>query len=641
MLSSGHKAARKHQSNRMSNQPRNVKLKPKAYAARLFEIEVGVFKRLARAVNSPFAHEQLKRVEEGNWLGIATAPMPDTASESFPDDYLLQQVFRKNPKMPINVDRKAAAIDKWKVAEAACRNTNDLIRLCQTDFAQQQRASLAIHPEVLSGIRRTIKKVLGPLDTRALQVIEAKTRFGPGATFHCAGKDLTPNKKLQSKIGLTPSLVKFVGSLEPYAWLTTTSGYALTRGSRACTVSKDALTDRFIAIEPALNMRWQLGIGGFIRQRLKSVFSLDLDNQADVNRALVRVAEALGLATIDLESASDSVALLLVRYLFPHDWVRLLEAFRSPEMLVDGQWLQLEKISSMGNGFTFELETLLFFAVAKQFEEKPAVFGDDIIVPQACAADVIRTLNVLGFSVNRKKTFLAGSFFESCGVDVWRGQDVRPFYLKKGEDETDLTSSIIRMVNSIRRYASSRYSDHGCDSRFLPAWLYAHARSEDASRTFIPNGMGDDGVVRNRDECNPVKLPYGWQGFKGRIWARRPVTQDVTGTMAGVFSAIDRESNQLASTRGSGEILLRWNRSHTLLSLNHEPVYLAYRYRKGSRPLDMTDLGMSPQSIPLEYHGLTAGLIASSTVQSVRGRLGKGSLRDLPCFAWEDIGPWL
>lgn len=633
MLNLTRKGGHKAKGTRSVNKSKH-KSKRKARSDELFRREIGVFKRVAKAVNSPYARNALEMLDKKDWLGLANAPFPDTEADTFPDDYLVQQMIRKNPRLPIAVDREAAALEKWKEAERACGITNALLEQCTSDFTRKNSACLAVRPELLAKLRKTIKEILGPLDRWALESIESGTRFGPGATFHCSGRNLTPNKRLEAEVGLTPRLLSMAGVLIPPGWWSTTRGLAITRGSRACTVPKDALVDRFIAIEPALNMRWQLGVGKYIRRRLKRI-GLDLDHQADVNRGLVRSAQALKKATIDLASASDSVALQLIRFLFPADWCHLLELFRSPEMLVGSDWVTLEKISSMGNGFTFELETLLFYSVASLFDNDPAVFGDDIIVNQSCASDVIRTLNVLGFSVNAKKTFLAGSFFESCGVDVWRGLDVRPFYLKKGDDENDTTSSIIRMANAIRRYANRRCGGYGCDSRFLPAWLYALAGDRDAKSTFIPDGMGDDGVVRNFDECTPKMLRDGLQGFKGRVWSARPVTVNVTETLAGMMAALDTPPNQGDAESPRFGILFR--RRGTLLEVQSEATLISYNYRK------VAASKTGPWAVPFGGYGhnYTGGPDASQTFQSVRGRLGRRQLQALPCFKWQDLGPWL
>jgi hypothetical protein len=90
----------------------------------------------------------------------------------------------------------------------------------------------------------------------------------------------------------------------------------------------------------------------------------------------------------------------------------------------------------MGNGFTFELETLIFWAAAKAVQEVRGcqgplgVYGDDIIVPQLIVQEVISTLEEFGFTINKEKSFVDGRFFESCGGHYFDGVDVTPYYQK-------------------------------------------------------------------------------------------------------------------------------------------------------------------------------------------------------------------
>jgi hypothetical protein len=96
----------------------------------------------------------------------------------------------------------------------------------------------------------------------------------------------------------------------------------------------------------------------------------------------------------------------------------------------------------MGNGFTFELESLIFYAVVKatceemglndfEINRSVAVYGDDIIVPRAVAPQLYERLTLFGFAVNEDKSFTKGFFFESCGADYYDGHDVRPFFLRR------------------------------------------------------------------------------------------------------------------------------------------------------------------------------------------------------------------
>jgi len=93
----------------------------------------------------------------------------------------------------------------------------------------------------------------------------------------------------------------------------------------------------------------------------------------------------------------------------------------------------------MGNGFTFELETLIFYAIAKaaciQSGAKTgynslSVYGDDVIIPSAAVSKYLTCFEAVGFEVNMSKSFFAGPFRESCGEDFFNGTDVRPVFVR-------------------------------------------------------------------------------------------------------------------------------------------------------------------------------------------------------------------
>jgi hypothetical protein len=54
------------------------------------------------------------------------------------------------------------------------------------------------------------------------------------------------------------------------------------------------------------------------------------------------------------------------------------------------------------------------------------VYGDDVIVPTAQAANAIKQLEAFGLKVNRDKSCISGFFRESCGMDAYKGVSVTP-----------------------------------------------------------------------------------------------------------------------------------------------------------------------------------------------------------------------
>lgn len=161
------------------------------------------------------------------------------------------------------------------------------------------------------------------------------------------------------------------------------------------------------------------------------------------------------LATIDLSNASDTVSRVLVELLLPRKWHELLCSLRATHTLVDKKLVRLEKFSSMGNGFTFELETLIYGAIARVCTRimggnphEALAYGDDIIVPKNAAAVTCKLLMFLGFTPNMSKTFQEGLFRESCGGDYFNGTLVRGHYLKELPCDPQ---GYIALANGLRR----------------------------------------------------------------------------------------------------------------------------------------------------------------------------------------------
>ncbi|DAD50972.1 RNA-directed RNA polymerase [ssRNA phage SRR6960509_6] len=146
------------------------------------------------------------------------------------------------------------------------------------------------------------------------------------------------------------------------------------------------------------------------------------------------------VVTVDKTRASDTMSRECVWSMLPYEWVSRLDELRSPIVLMnDDSVIQLQKFSSMGNGFTFELESLIFWGVLhgsmKTLKVKPSVYnhsvyGDDIICPAKCYLLYKETVEYLGFSINNEKTSIRGYFRESCGCDYFFGYNVRPFFHK-------------------------------------------------------------------------------------------------------------------------------------------------------------------------------------------------------------------
>lgn len=216
----------------------------------------------------------------------------------------------------------------------------------------------------------------------------------------------------------------------------------LVDASRACCVPKDNRKSRLICIEPTLNMFFQQGLMKVIERRLKGV-GLSFVDQQEKNKYLAWKSSITGShSTVDFSSASDRISYDLVKYLLPPQWFSYLDRFRASKLEIGGSTVPLSCFSTMGNAYTFPLETLIFWAIAesccdKQLDSRNVhVFGDDVIIPSEHAALFLHVSLNVGFLPNVDKTFTVGRFRESCGGDYLAGKDVRPFYVTRASQET-------------------------------------------------------------------------------------------------------------------------------------------------------------------------------------------------------------
>lgn len=347
--------------------------------------------------------------------------------------------YSKRSDLDLGIDRQAVARDKFIAAEGACLRTN-------TRFQCWHEEGKSFPPRVeraLAAATRKIAMILGPVPsledlkplfgkgaTTQVKKVEASHRVKLGTTFACSedSLDILPQllQNLSGWVHLHPDAVEKPDV--PDAALVPVEIHAGKLGF----VPKNAKTDRSVIVEPMLNLMYQLGIGNHIAARLRA-FGFDIHDQTR-NQRLAREGSLTGaLATLDLSSASDTIASELVWHLLPLDWAALLSMLRTSKVWDGGSVLRLHKFSSMGNGFTFPLETLIFgaisLAVCEGHDGAVSVYGDDIIVPSTAAPELSYVLTELGFTLNPSKSFWTGPFRESCGCDYLSGINIRPTYV--------------------------------------------------------------------------------------------------------------------------------------------------------------------------------------------------------------------
>lgn len=433
-------------------------------------------------------------------------------SHRFGTDFAAISFLRKAPFLKTGIDLESVAMASFADAEEKCKVTNRRFRNLSLD--QNYSGSNAVLHEA---VRRKVKRVLGSFDLGSALDMGS---WGPGVTQTVKGSNVSSSRKFREERGITsrayrlfvePAKVAYPG------WFTEdmVSSLVLQEGNKVITVPKNSKTDRTIGIEPGINSFFQLGVGRLIRLRLrKAGFDLnsDLKNQLGARKG----SQDGSLATVDFSSASDTISRELVRSILPEDWFYALDSLRSPCYNLEGVTIPYAKFSAMGNGFTFELESLIFVATALAVCEylnlgtsDVSVFGDDIIIPSQGIELYREICDYFGFTVNTKKSFSSTYFRESCGSYYFHGQDVKPIFLK---EIVSSAKSIYRLANSIRLFSHRRNSNDGCDSKFRPVWRYLTRRLPSTLRVFGPLSSGDATLNVNFDEGNPKHARFGWEG---------------------------------------------------------------------------------------------------------------------------------
>jgi hypothetical protein len=396
-------------------------------------------------------------LRSGEWDQLANLgvdPSNYLTPESYWKDVSASSFLKKYEPLPTSYDRKKVAEDNFLECEYSCFRTNRRLFPILDDLKGHQVHS-GLH-QYFADARKIISDILGPCP----DLVEG--RFGPGATFGDRGALTSVPDKISSEPLFTsdawPFLVPWSGTLWASACCDIGKVPKSVPGNRFSTVPKDATKHRGIAVEPGINVFYQLAYGKVIRSRLRR-HGIDLDEGQDTHRLLACDSSRRGdLATLDLKNASDTISRNLVKLLLPSRWYSVLDSLRSKKTLFRGSYRVLEKFSSMGNGFTFELETLIFLGLVAAITGSGSIgssvfaYGDDLILPTEYSKDVISALEFCGLEVNVKKSFFAGPFRESCGGDFFMGVGVRPFYLK---DDPDQPSSRIALVNGLRRNSNS------------------------------------------------------------------------------------------------------------------------------------------------------------------------------------------
>lgn len=299
-------------------------------------------------------------------------------------------------------------------------------------------------------------------------------------------------------------------------------GFSKVDGGKIFFAKKNAEISRTCCTEPNLNMLIQKALGDFCEMRLKHNFGISLAVQPSYNRNLARIGSIDGsFGTIDLVSASDSISWGLFNALMEDGFTKAVFSMARSEFAVlpDGEKVPLNMISTMGNGFTFPLQTIIFASAVRSVyqlmgfpsncpQTQFGVFGDDIIVRREAYEFLIRMLHKLGFEVNEGKSFNNGPFRESCGEDYFSGVNIRGVFVRSLETPQEICSCINRLTS------------WSAQNRIRLPSLLILLRGMVPKAPFVPYSESDDAGIKVPfcKTCPKVSNEY-W--FKYRYYKRR------------------------------------------------------------------------------------------------------------------------
>jgi len=532
-----------------------------------------LFLELCRYVHTPLSYKAYHLYSEGRiaeLLAIKFDPFFyewNGRDDELRGDYQIVAFFKKYQDFDLGIDREKAAFEKWLGAEAVCHKVNSMFRRRWEGVDPPQHFPVE---EILHLARWKITDVLSTIKPDDIQYVRDRCNHGPGADTRLRKSVSSAYEKYRTQGEITPACVSVFDELyssEPDIRNDFAHRAKLGRSSKLAFVPKTAQVDRAICVEPRWNVYFQLGFGSLISQRLSKI-GIDIKNQSR-NQEAARKALSNGYSTIDLSSASDSIAINLVIDLFSNAdplWLDWILKSRCHSTEYRGKTIRLEKISSMGNGYTFPLETLIFYAFAwatcrfLRIDTRPVtVYGDDIIVPKAAFSQLVEALSCFGFTTNVDKSYASGSFFESCGKDYYKGKEVRPFFVKK---KIETLAHAFILYNQVIEWGSTRLN---AENSFISQRLFALAEKCIASeipprsRYRGPRSLG--GCLHSPfDLCLPERAGC-LEGYYIRNLTERTGSKDRFSFEGHLYSKLSSDVNCRNRVIDRGKVSWRLTRS--------------------------------------------------------------------------------
>lgn len=318
--------------------------------------------------------------------------------------------------------RLSFSIQRFKATNAGCRDYT-------FDWSRWPGQS------VLDALRQGYREILRP-DLWHYDIADA--HFSSGS---CAGG----NKSLVSKLR---ALASFVPSAYHHPLTALPGGKNMgVKGKEKVQlypnlieVPKKLLSRRVIAPERVdIAFYGQAALEAL--RRVVDITCKDYINEHDqsINNTLACEGSLTGeWATIDMSAASDSITRSLFFAVLPAELHSLYQNFMSAYcVLPEGSLYRLWLTFTSGHPLTWLTEATWFLNIGRvgtslagvpDADKKVFAYGDDLIVPSEAYDTVCELLELLGHTVNRRKSYGSGIFRESCGGWYCGGHNVTPLF---------------------------------------------------------------------------------------------------------------------------------------------------------------------------------------------------------------------
>lgn len=363
-----------------------------------------------------------------------------------------------------NYDSWPETAKTWFSTEARCRRLNQKFEALKNRRMRQEKP--VPFAQELYRFYEALCYVLG--ESVPVADIAEHAYYGPGSSTGVRGQDVNFVRKVENNecvpmavdiaaqallhdkaawahFGMDPTFSHVESAREGFLRVAREQlSRSVVSHDRLMFIFKSMTSRRSIGAQPTCSGMVQLGVHVHVTRLLADRTGIDLSdqgrNQAMAYQGSLRWRDSDPWCTLDKSNASNLIANGLVQYLFPPNWAKFLQRIRTPGYEappeLGGGLHDYHMFAGMGNGTTFCVETLIFWAATYATQEAPieeyvrlkpyAVYGDDVILRRSHAKAYMAFARFLGFQFNGKKTFLDGPFRESCGSDYFNGIPVRP-----------------------------------------------------------------------------------------------------------------------------------------------------------------------------------------------------------------------